>query len=127
MTTKTINLTLTVTIKDTEDYELSAIMQVIQDLAQFGIDSDMNMADSIKEEILDNIINFSISSPKQEALLNLAKAVDNHDKSYGDTNWRNQACAQLEIAQHEACEALGLDPWANLWYDENNRQVKVGE
>ncbi len=67
-------------------------------------------------------------STKQQykaALLNLVKAVDNHTKAYGDTNWRNQACAQLEIAEKEAMDVLGLDWYDNNFYDENTRENKV--
>ena len=66
-----------------------------------------------------------MSNAHKEALLNLVKAVDNHTKSYGDRDWRNQACAQLECAEREAMEALGLDWYADEFADENNRENKV--
>ena len=59
------------------------------------------------------------------ALLNLVKAVDNHTKSYGDREWRNQACAQLECAERDALKALGLEPFADNFADENTREAKV--
>jgi len=67
-----------------------------------------------------------MSLTTEQALLNLVKAVDNHTKSYGDSNWRNQACAQLERAEMDAMETLGLDYFADEFADENNHDSKVG-
>lgn len=63
----------------------------------------------------------------KEALLNLVKAVDNHTKSYGDSDWRNQACAQLECAERDAMDLLGLDWYGDEFAEENNREAKLGE
>ena len=128
---KTINLQLTVKLNNDEDFDPKVVMQVIQDLAQFGMDSNMEMNDSVKEEILDNIMHFSIEEAApaptaiEEALRYLLESVNNHTSAYGDTNWRNQACAQVERAEMQACDALGLD-WFSLEYPNNTRKKKVG-
>jgi len=130
MTTKTINLTLSVNINNAEDYDPKLVTQVIQELAQYGLDHDIILNDSVKEEILDDIIHFSIEetpapTATEEALMYLLESVNNHTASYGDTNWRNQACAQLERAEMEGCEALGLD-WFKHEFPNNTRKNKVG-